>query len=194
MLIVAVERNHYTIFATTSKPTAMKHVMNWGGLLGLALIAFSLGLYLLDMNESNPAQWVSYIIIAAFIFLGTKSKRQSLGGNISYGQGLGTGVGVAFFGSVMVAFYTYVFFHFIDPNLLEELITRAEDKLYDQGMADDQIEIAMTWTRKFMQPGIMAAMVVLTYTFIGLVASLIIAAILKNEGDPFSSAIDSDVN
>lgn len=169
------------------KLISMKNLMNWGGILGLALIAYSLALYLLGMNESQPAQWLSYVIIGTLIFFGTKAKRENQNGVISYGQGLGTGVGIAFFGSIMVAFYTFVFFKFIDAEMLEELILRAEDQLYDQGMPDDQVEIAMQYTRKFMAPVPMAAMVVLSYTFVGFIISLITAAILKQEGDPFAS-------
>lgn len=168
--------------------------MNWGGILGLALIAYSLGLYLLDMTESKPAQWLSYLVIGALVYFGTKAKRESLGGSLSYGQGLGTGVGIAFFASILVAFYTYVFFHFIDPGMLEELVLRAEDQMYDQGLPEDQIELAMGMTKKFMQPGPMAAMVVFSYTFVGFLLSLITSAILKKEGDPFGSdSLDSDV-
>ncbi len=172
-----------------SKPemNTMKHLTNWGGILGLALIVYSLGLYLLDMNESKPAQWVSYLIIAGVIFFASKVKRDDLGGYISYGQGLATGVGVAFFGSILVAFYTYVFFNFIDPDMVEELLLRAEDQLYDQGMPDDQVEMAMSYTQKFMKPGPMAFMVVLTYTVVGFLVSLITSAILKKEDSSFDA-------
>jgi len=165
----------------------MKHLMNWGGILGLILIVYSLALYLLDLSESQPAQWVSYLVMAALIFLASKAKRDELGGFISYGQALGIGVGVAFFSSIMVAFYTYIFFHFIDPDMLEQLILRAEDQLYDNGMPDDQIEMAMSYTRKLMQPGPMAAMVVLTYTLVGFVVSLITSAIVKKEDSSFEA-------
>ena len=125
--------------------------------------------------------------LAAIIYLATKARRDNSGGFISYGQGLGTGVGVAFFASILVAFYTYVFFNFIDAEMLEEMILRAEDQMYDQGMPDDQVEIAMEYTRKFMLPGPMAAMVVLSYTIVGFIISLITSAILKKEDTSFES-------
>ncbi|TNF25313.1 MAG: DUF4199 domain-containing protein [Bacteroidetes bacterium] len=170
----------------------MKNLMNWGGMLGLALIAYSLALYLMGMNESQAAQWLSYVIIGALIFVGTKAKRQSQDGMLSYGQGLGTGVGIAFFGSILVAFYTFVFFKFIDAEMLEQLVLRAEDQLYEQGMPDDQVEMAMQYTRKFMAPVPMALMVVLSYTFVGFIISLITSAILKKDGDPFASVSDDN--
>ena len=153
----------------------------------MALIVVSLVLYLLDMTEASWAQWVSYAIIAAMIYLGTQAKRTSQDGFISYGQGLSTGTGIAFFASILVAFYTFVFFSFIDPDMLEELILRTEDQMYDQGMPDDQVEMAMSMTRKFMMPGPMAAMVVLSYTIVGLIVSLITSAILKKEDSSFES-------
>lgn len=172
----------------------MKHLTNWGGILGLALIGISLILYLLDMTEATWAQWANYAVIAAIIYIGTQVKRTSQGGAISYGQGLGTGTGIAFFGSVLVAFYTFVFFNFIDPDMLEELILRTEDQMYDQGLPDDQVEMAMSMTKKFMQPGPMAAMVVFSYTLVGFIISLITSAILKKDEDLFGTdTTDADI-
>ncbi|MCF8464132.1 MAG: DUF4199 domain-containing protein [Flavobacteriales bacterium] len=172
----------------------MKHLMNWGGILGLALIGISLVLYLLDMTEAKWAQWISYAVIAALIYLGTQAKRINQDGALSYGQGLGTGTGIAFFASIMVAFYTFVFFSFIDPDTLEQLVLRAEDQMYEQGLPDDQVEIAMEMTKKFMQPGPMAAMVVLSYTFVGFLISLVTSGILRKDGDPFASVSSDSEN
>lgn len=153
----------------------------------MVLIAFSLALYLLDMTESKPAQWANYAIIAAVIFVGTKAKRTGQDGFLSFGQGLGTGVGIAFFASIIVAFYTFVFFNYLDPEMLEELVLRAEDQMYDQGLPDEQVEMAMTYTRKFMAPIPMAVMVVLSYSIIGFIISLITSGILRKEDPSFES-------
>ena len=169
------------------KAILMKHLTTWGGILGLLLIAFSLSLYLFDLTESKPAQWASYAVIAGVIYMGTQAKRTANGGFLSYGQGLGTGVGIAFFGSIMVAFYTFVFFNYMDPDMLEELILRTEDQMYEQGMPDEQVEMAMTYTRKFMAPVPMALMVVLSYCVVGFIISLITSAILKKEDTSFES-------
>jgi hypothetical protein len=165
----------------------MKHVMNWGAILGFVLIALSLAFYLMGLTEASWVQWISYAAIGAVIYVATKARKDNSNGFISYGQGLGTGVGVAFFASILVAFYTYVFFSFIDADMLEEMILRVEDQMYDQGTPADQVEIAMQYTRKFMAPGPMAAMVVLTYTIIGFIISLITSAILKKEDTSFES-------
>ncbi|MDP6909750.1 MAG: DUF4199 domain-containing protein, partial [Flavobacteriales bacterium] len=64
---------------------------------------------------------------------------------------------------------------------------RAEDQMYDQGMPDDQVEMAMSYTEKFMKPGPMAFMVILTYTIVGFVVSLVTSAILKKEDTSFDA-------
>ena len=69
----------------------MKHLTNWGGILGLALIGISLVLYLLGMTEASWVQWVNYAVIAAIISVGTQAKRTSQDGVLSYGQGLSAG-------------------------------------------------------------------------------------------------------
>lgn len=165
----------------------MKHVMNWGAILGFVLIAISLAFYLLGMTESSAAQWISYGCIAAIIYVGSKMKRDNSGGIMSYGQGLGTGTGIAFFASILVAFYTFVFFTFLDAEMLEQMILRAEDQMYENGMPESQVDMAMEMTRKFMTPGPMAAMVVFSYTIVGFVVSLITSAILKKEASPFQT-------
>lgn len=161
--------------------------MNWGAIMGFALIAYSVLLYLLDMNESQGAQYLSYLLIAVIVFFASRAKREAQDGFLSYGEGVGTGVGVAFFGSILVAFYTYVFFSFIDPEMLQEILIRTENQMYGQGLPEDQVEMAMQYTRKFMKPGPMAAMVVVSYTVVGLLVSLITSAIVKKTDDSFEA-------
>ena len=187
--------HHSFIFACNLNHKPMKHVMNWGAILGFVLIAVSLAFYLMGMTESQAATWISYAAIAVVLYFGIKVRRDNSGGLLTYGQGLGTGTGIAFFASILVAFYTFVFFSFIDPDMLEEMLIRTEDEIYSQGMPESHVDMAMEMTRKFMTPGPMAVVVVFSYTIVGFIASLILSAILKKEGDPFQAdTLDSDIS
>lgn len=106
---------------------------------------------------------------------------------MSFGQGLGSGTGVGLIGGILAAVYTYILFVAIDPGLLEEMILRAEDEMYNTGTPDDQIEMAMEYVEKFMQPGIMSFFVVLVYAISGFVASLICSGILQKTDPSFES-------
>jgi uncharacterized protein YacL len=48
-------------------------------------------------------------------------------------------------------------------------------------MTGEQLDMAMTWTKKFMSPMLMVPVTVLMYSFIGLIYSLIIGAIVKKD-------------
>ena len=77
--------------------------MNWGGMLGFALITISVVFYVLGMTESKAVQWISYAALAAGIYMGSKAKRDEQNGYISYGQSLAVGTAVAFFASIIIA-------------------------------------------------------------------------------------------
>lgn len=161
--------------------------MNWGAILGFALIAISVVFYVLGMTESKAVQWLSYAVLAGGIFMGTKALREENNGFISYTKALGAGTAVAFFASIIIAFYTFVFFHFIDPAMAEQLVNRAEMELVDKGMSESEIEMSMKYVKSFMTPHMMAIMVVLTYTFFGFIFSLITSAILRKDDPSFES-------
>lgn len=165
----------------------MRLYMNWGGILGFALIAVSVVFYVLGMTESKAVQWLSYAVLAAGIYLGSKARKDEQNGFLSYGEGLGAGTGVAFFASIIIAFYTFIFFHFIDPAMVDQLISRAELEMYDRGSSEQEIEMGMKYAKMFMTPHAMAIMVVLTYTFIGFIFSLITSAILRKDDPSFES-------
>ncbi len=62
-----------------------------------------------------------------------------------------------------------------------------EEKLMDRGIPDEQIEMQLDMSRKFMTPGFIAVMTIPTFTFFGFLFALVISAILKKEGDPFQA-------
>ena len=48
-------------------------------------------------------------------------------------------------------------------------------------MTSEQLEMAMTWTKKFMNPMIVVPVTILMFSFLGLIYSLIIGAIVKKD-------------
>lgn len=164
------------------KPSLWKSALNWGVILGIALIIYSLLMWILDLSLEQWVSWVSYIIMIGGIVLGTKSYRDNiLNGAISYGQALGFGVLMMLFASIIAAIYSYIFFAFIDPEFVNKMLQMVEEQLLERGMPDEQIEMAIEMQRKFMKPVIMALMTIPTYTFIGLIISLITSIFLKKK-------------
>src|SRR5687767_12976370 len=131
-----------------------KVAMTYGAMYGLAAVIVSLIFYFsgTDIQSKMPTM-ISYLLLIIFIVMGIKSYRdQELNGFISYGKSLGTGVLIGVFGGFITGFYTVILFTMIDPGLAQKIIDASEQKLLDQGMSEEQIAMAMTWTRKFMSP------------------------------------------
>lgn len=177
------------------QPTPYKTAMNYGAVLGLVLILFSVLLYVLDQTTNQALSWISYVFLAIGIVLGTKAYRDKVnGGYITYTQALWTGTLIVFFASFLSAFYTYIFTKFIDPGMIEKILEQTEMEMIEQKkMGEDEVEMAMKYTRMFVTPAMMTVTVVLATTILGFIISLITSAILKKENpsQSFDNVIDN---
>lgn len=170
------------------KVTPLKNAMNYGAMVGLVLIIVSVLFYILGKSDSGMQTWIAYAVIIAGIVIGTQNYRDNvLGGYISYSQCLSSGTLITFFTAIITAFYTYIFFTFIDASLIDMILEKQMIAMEEQGMDDEQIEMAMSYTRKFMTPLWMSVIGLLFYTFMGFIFSLITSIFLKRKDDSFES-------
>ena len=166
------------------KATSLKNAMNYGAMVGLVLIIVSVLFYMLGKSESSIQNWIGYAVIIFGIVIGTQNYRDNvLGGYITYSQCLSSGTLIAFFTAIITAFYTYIFFTFIDASLIEILLDKQEIAMEEKGMDDEQIEMMMGYTRRFMTPFWMSFFSLLSYIFMGFIFSLITSIFLKRKDD-----------
>ncbi|TVR70994.1 MAG: DUF4199 domain-containing protein [Marinilabiliales bacterium] len=172
----------------TKEKSLLKSTMNYGAMLGLALIIYSLLLWMLDLTDNTALGLVSYVIMITGIVLATKTYRdQELGGFISYGRALGVGTLTTVFAGVISAFFTYLLYKVIDPGLMDKMYLMMEEAYYEAGMSDSQIEMTMDMAKRFTNPVMMAVFGIFGSAFFGFLFSLITSIFLKKEGDPFES-------
>lgn len=170
------------------KPSLLKSTMNYGAMLGLSLIIFSLLLWMFDATTNRALAFVNYIIIIAGIVLATKTFRdQEQGGFITYGRALGVGTLTVVFAGIITGFFTYLLYTVIDPGLIDKTYAIMEEAYYDAGMSDSQIETAMNMAKRFTNPVMMSVFGFIGSAFLGFIFSLITSIFLKKEGDPFDS-------
>ena len=76
-----------------------------------------------------------------------------------------------------------VVFNLIFPEFINEVIQKMRQVMLKQNpsMTTDQLEMALSMTKKFMSPYIAVPATIVMYSFIGLIYSLIIGAFVKNE-------------
>ncbi len=155
-----------------------------GVYLGIALIVFSIILYLLDVPYDSKLTWISYLIMAAGLFWAMISIRDnSLGGYLTYGQGFGIGFWTVFFSTILGTIFTYFYATMINPGIIEEILINSEEAILESSpdMSDEALEQALTMTEKFTTP---VMLTVLTFVFsmiFGTILSLIIAIFAKRE-------------
>lgn len=174
-----------------NKRSKIKVAMNFGAMYGLSTIIVMLLFYFMDSDiQSKAPTWISYLLLGLFMYMGIKSYRDNdQGGFISYGSSVGTGVLISIFGGIITGGFTMILFSFIDPGMGEKIIEAAREQMLEKNMPEDQVEVAMEWTRKMMSPVWLVIWSVVGAAFIGLVFSLIISVFTKKEQNPFQSNI-----
>jgi hypothetical protein len=166
-----------------------KVAMTYGSMYGLAAAIIGLVFYFAGADiQSKLPQYISYILLIIFIVMGVKSYRdQELGGYISYGKSLGTGVLIGLFGGIITGFFTVLLFTVIDPGLTQKILEASQQQMIDKGMSEEQLQTALKWTRKFMGPIPLFLFSILGGTFMAFIFSLIVSIFTKKEQNPFSA-------
>jgi hypothetical protein len=159
--------------------------MKWGAIMGFGSILVSMLFYFFTgkMDTQNSFQTVISIgiYIAGIIFCIKEQRDELQQGYISFGRATGVSMLTVICSALISGVFTYAFLKFGDPGLIENMITQTEEKLREDGQSDEQIEMAIEMTRKIMQPGFLTFSAIFMSALIGLVPSLIIAAIMKKE-------------
>jgi len=177
----------------SNKNLLMNKAMVWGFFVALASMVLISILYATDNMFSPSANWITYIINIAGVVLATLSYKKSLNEKdpFPYGKALGIGVATLFFASIIMALFYFILYSFIDPGLIDKMLTNAEDALLKSGFNEDMVEQQMKMQRQLTTPMIMALAEILSLTIWGLVISLITSIFLrkKDEGG-FNAAMN----
>ena len=155
-------------------------------ILTISQTVFSLLMFFLGYQTEKLAagqylnNWVPLIINIAVLWLGIKAVREENEGKfLTYGQGVGAGTLISLFSGLMSGVYAYIHFKFVNPNFFDYQAAMLRDKWAAKGMSDAQIEQAENMMRKFSGPGVFAISTPIIVVCIGVIISLILAAILK---------------
>lgn len=160
--------------------------LGYGAIIAVAIIVFSLITFLLNMQDNKGLQSISYIILLAGIILSQFNYRNKyLGGFISYGKAFTVGTFISLVLGIIVGIYTFIFFKYIDPGAMEEVMALQEQQMMDRGMTDMEIEQAMAIAGKFASVGMYTFFAVLGNFILGMIFSLITSIFVKKEDAGF---------
>ena len=162
----------------------------FGVLFGVIMVLEFVIMYVIGMKSlvgSSAGMVVNvanYLILPfIFIYLGCDNYKKNINnGFISFGECLKTGVSIAFIAAIVYASFS-VIFNFIFPEFVDEMISISKETMVTENpeMTTEQIETGLSMARKFMNPLIVFPVTLVMFSFIGLIYSLIVGAIVKNE-------------
>ncbi len=170
---------------TNPKKAFQKLALNYGLLLGLFSVLLSVIVYSMDSYMEKPAWSTILITFVGFgiTFYSIYQYRKELSGYINIGQAMKMGVAVALIGGVISAISNYIFMTYIEPDMIERMIELGRSQIEESGqnLTDDQIEMSLEMSRKFMQPWVMASMAIISSIFMGVIYSLVSGLILQKK-------------
>lgn len=167
------------------KRSIWKETINYGIILGLISVVFSVLTYMLDLTFKTWILVPSLVISLVVLFLMLRSYRDHYNnGFISYGKSVGTGFVINLYAVIISAIYIYVLYSFIDPGLADKQLAFAEEKMISKGIPESAIDAGMAMQAKLMKPWFTALMTVINGAFFGLLMSLLVSLFIMKKGNP----------
>ena len=164
------------------KKSAFSTALKYAIITALAMFIFSIILYITNLYLNQSLSWISYLIMLAGLVFAVKDRRdKDLGGFISFGEAFKTGFLFCIITGAVGAVFSVIMMNFIAPDMIGEILKKAENDMIAKGLPDEQIKIAMEWTRKFTTPLMIAIWSIVGSAVFGAILSLIVAAIFKKD-------------
>jgi drug/metabolite transporter (DMT)-like permease len=158
--------------------TALKYAI----IVGLIGFIWGIIVYAAHLYLNSWYQWIGVgFMFIGLIFVVRERRDKDLGGFITFGQAFNVGFMFCMLLGVISILGNILLTQVIATDMMPEIMKYTEQKMVDKGMSDDQIAIAMKYTRMFTTPLMQAVIGILFTAILGAILSLITAAIFKKE-------------
>jgi hypothetical protein len=162
----------------------------FGVLFGVIMVLEFVIMYIIGMKSLINTSFgtivnvSNYIILPLlFIFLGCNNYKKNMNnGFITFSQSLKIGISITVIAALIYSVFNIIF-NFIFPEFIDEMIaiSRADMLAKNPNITSEQMEMGLAMAKKIMSPYIALPLTLAMYAFFGLVYSLIVGAIVKNE-------------
>lgn len=169
--------------------------LRWGLILGVASAAYSVVLDLTGQIGNQVLGYVGMLFTLGAVILAIRQFKRLNLGFVTLGQGFRTGFFTAVIGgtisSVLGAIYLLV-----DPGVKTRLFEATRLALEEQAannpqITDEFIEMQMGIMENMMAPYISIPLGILGSAFLGAIIAVIVAAIMRKDGQPAESDIET---
>lgn len=166
-----------------SSPQTSSYALNFGTMLGIATVFFSLMLFILDAHYQGDtlSSVVPLFLSVGFINYGIYQFKKDNSGFVSLSEALKVGVGIALISGIIGTIYGVILTEFLDPEFMNKTFEIAKQKMLDanQELSIEDANQAIEMSKKFASLPVRIAGGLISSVFIGFFVSLIGGLILK---------------
>lgn len=163
---------------------ANKAATKWALIYVLTAIIITYIIQFSNLDPNSSVKYLSYIPFIAFLLLTQKEYKDQLGGYIKFGDAFSAGFRFALFSGILLAVFIYIYLTFLSPEVLTKTMELQRDKMAEQGLSNEQIDKGIDIGKKY--GAIFGAVgAAIAYAIMGVIISLIGAAIFKKERSAF---------
>jgi hypothetical protein len=156
--------------------------VKWGIILALISIVLSLVVNIFEMYGNDTIiQVVSMILLVAALAMSYSEFKSGNEGFMTLGQGFSLGMLIIAISSVISNVFSYFYMTIIDPGMIDSIREIQVTEMENQGLTDEQIEMAMEYAEFFMTPHMIVLMALIFTLFFGAIISVIVAAIMQKK-------------
>lgn len=167
-----------------------KSAVQYGVIFGVIIILefvipYAMGLDLLEHKTLGLViNLLNYLFLPIlFIFLALNNYKKNVNnGFLSFNQALKGGVSLMVVAGLIAGIFTIIF-NVLFPEYFEEIMSKTRQMMAEgnPSLTEEQLDTSLAMIKKFSSPFIAGPVTVAMYAFMGLIYSLIIGAILKND-------------
>lgn len=162
------------------KKSSINIAIKWAIIYVVTSIIITYIFQFLNINQSSPAKYLSYIPFIVFLLLAQKEYQALLGGFITFGDSFLSGFLYSVFGGIVLAIFIYIYLGILSPQVLDQAAETQRQALIDKGLSNDQIDQSLQMVKKY--GAIFGAIGTLfVIPIFGAIVALIGAAIFKKE-------------
>ncbi len=158
-----------------------------GVILSIVSIVFSVIVYVFNLYEMQSLSYLNYAIFLGGLIYGAILYSNENKNQVTFGNVFAHGFKTTSVIIVITTLYTILAFKFLFPDMLEKVLNISRKQMMkNPKMNDEMIEQAISMTKKYFLPFAIGGTIIAT-GFLGLIGSLIGAAVAKKNTNPFEN-------
>jgi hypothetical protein len=165
------------------KTPIWQQLFKYAIIYSFAFISFQLILFVISI-EPEKFKWLVFFINISISFIVLyisllNIRNEHFEGYINYGKAISIGSLLLLIASPLMAFWTYIYFAFIDSETIKSSIELSKKQIIEKGGSEDQISASLDMLNLFTSPPALVIFSFIGTFFMGFISLLIIAAFVK---------------